>query len=140
LSSSKLTTRQERFCLEYAKSGNATQAAIAAGYSAKNADVAGARLLVNVRIAERLGIQAQELKKASIADAAERHEFWSTVMRGKFNDMQHRLKASELLARTQGDFVDKLELSGEVKTSGFTDDQRAAIVASLINRRGKTTP
>jgi phage terminase small subunit len=103
--------------------------------------VRGAELLANRKVADRLGIQAQEFKKSSIADAAERHEFWSKVMRGEeTKEVQHRLKASELLARTQGDFVDKLELSGEVKTSGFTDDQRAAIIASLINRRGKTAP
>lgn len=41
----KLTPMQERFCYEYIKDLNATQAAIRAGYSAKSAFVQGSRLL-----------------------------------------------------------------------------------------------
>ena len=48
----KLTPRQQMFCREYVIDLNATQAAIRAGYSAKTADVAGPRLLGNVRVAE----------------------------------------------------------------------------------------
>jgi len=48
----KLTSKQQMFCREYLVDINATQAAIRAGYSAKTADVAGPRLLGNVRVAE----------------------------------------------------------------------------------------
>ena len=47
----KLTPKQQLFVLEYLKDLNATQAAIRAGYNAKNADVTGPRMLGNVRIA-----------------------------------------------------------------------------------------
>jgi len=46
-----LTPKQAAFVQEYLLDLNATQAAIRAGYSAKTADVAGPRLLGNVRIA-----------------------------------------------------------------------------------------
>src|SRR5690606_23753564 len=46
-----LTPKQQRFVEEYLVDLNATQAAIRAGYSAKTADVAGPRLLGNVRVA-----------------------------------------------------------------------------------------
>lgn len=50
------TSKQQRFIDEYFHDFNATQAAIRAGYSAKTADVQGARLLGNVQgeIAPRL--------------------------------------------------------------------------------------
>jgi phage terminase small subunit len=46
----KLTPRQERFVEEYIIDLNATQAAIRAGYAAKDADVQGPRLLGNVGV------------------------------------------------------------------------------------------
>jgi phage terminase small subunit len=46
-----LTPKQERFVAEYLIDLNATQAAIRAGYAAKDANVQGSRLLANVSIA-----------------------------------------------------------------------------------------
>lgn len=46
----KLTTKQARFCAEYVTDGNATRAAIAAGYSAHTARQIGQRLLTKVVI------------------------------------------------------------------------------------------
>ena len=40
----KLSARQELFCLEYIRDGNATQAAIRAGYSPKTANPMSSRL------------------------------------------------------------------------------------------------
>jgi phage terminase small subunit len=50
----QLTVRQNQFCLEYVKDLNATQAAVRAGYSAKTAAQAAARLLKLVKIQEAL--------------------------------------------------------------------------------------
>lgn len=44
----ELTEKQKRFCLEYIKDLNATQAAIRTGYSANTAQEQGSRLLSNV--------------------------------------------------------------------------------------------
>ena len=49
-----LNEKQERFCLEYVKDLNATQAVIRAGYSDKNADVTGPRMLGNIGVATRI--------------------------------------------------------------------------------------
>ena len=59
---SKLTDKQKRFCDEYLIDGNATQAAIRAGYSPKTANEQGARLLANVSISEY--IRARQKKTA----------------------------------------------------------------------------
>ena len=50
----KLNDRQERFCLEYVKDLNATQAAIRAGYSEKTAQPNASRLLLNVMVQKRI--------------------------------------------------------------------------------------
>lgn len=55
--------KRERFCHEYLIDLNASQAAIRAGYSPNGADVAGSRLLADVRVSTRV----EELKKVLYA-------------------------------------------------------------------------
>ncbi len=50
----KLTLKQKRFVDEYLLDLNATQAAVRAGYSAKNADKIGPRLVGRSRVAEAI--------------------------------------------------------------------------------------
>jgi phage terminase small subunit len=49
-----LTIKQEKFCYEYAISGNGTESAIRAGYGRKGAREQASRLLRNVNIASRI--------------------------------------------------------------------------------------
>lgn len=55
----KLNIKQEKFCQEYVKLGNGTQAYINAGYSEKGAEVSASQLLRNPKVIERV----EELKK-----------------------------------------------------------------------------
>lgn len=66
---SKLTDKQERFCLEYLKDLNATQSAIRAGYSKKTANEQGARLMSDSNILTRLSELKEERNKKLEADA-----------------------------------------------------------------------
>ena len=50
----RLTDKQQRFVAEYLVDLNATQAAIRAGYSAKNADKIGSQLLGKTRVSEAI--------------------------------------------------------------------------------------
>lgn len=59
---SKLTDKQERFCIEYVIDFNATQSAIKAGYSKKTANVQGTQNLSNLSIQRRL----KDLQKVAI--------------------------------------------------------------------------
>ena len=59
-----LTSRQKTFVLEYVKIKNATKAAIAAGYSARSAEVQGSRLLSNSKIQEAI----TQLENKNMAD------------------------------------------------------------------------
>ncbi|RZJ78538.1 MAG: terminase small subunit [Chryseobacterium sp.] len=55
LTTSKLTAKQEAFCLEYIKTFNATAAAIASGYSDKTAASIGWENLRKPEIAKKIG-------------------------------------------------------------------------------------
>jgi phage terminase small subunit len=104
-----MNPRQRKFVEAY--EGNAKAAAQAAGYATPSVD--GARLMKNAEIVA--AIARRESKNASpmIADREERFRFWSQVMRDSLEDMPVRLKASELLGKANGDFLDRVEHSGE---------------------------
>lgn len=62
--------KRERFCQEYLKDLNRTQAAIRAGYAERSAEMAGSRLMSNDKVADRVAkLQAERAAEAKI-DAA----------------------------------------------------------------------
>lgn len=105
-----MTQRQRLFAENYMQSGNVMQAAIAAGYSESYAKSRGYELLENVGIKAFLQQRNREIANAKIADMAEINEFWTRIMRDEENDLRDRLKASELRAKVQGAFIDRVEL------------------------------
>ncbi len=113
----KLTPKQEKFCELYAQSGNATQSAVGAGYSKKTAEVIGCENLRKPNIADQIRSLTEAEKNTRIATAAERQEFLTSMFRDDEADPKDRLKATEVLGRMQGDFIDKLHLTGNVKNT-----------------------
>lgn len=81
MSKASLNLRQIKFVAHYLKSGNATQSAIKAGYSKKTADVAGPRLLGNVRIKAALQAYSRKVEAAGVANAEERKTILSRIAR-----------------------------------------------------------
>ena len=69
-----LNYRQKKFCQEYLKSGNATRAAIIAGYSEQTANEQGARLLVNVSIKKYIAEFQSKIEKKNILSAQQLQE------------------------------------------------------------------
>ena len=63
---SKLTLKQKRFADEYIISGNATEAAIKAGYAKKSARVTASKLLTNANISEYIKSRMEELQDEKI--------------------------------------------------------------------------
>lgn len=57
----ELNAKQTRFVAEYLIDGNATQAAIRAGYASANADVTGPRLLGNVGVAAAIAVKQAKI-------------------------------------------------------------------------------
>ena len=105
-----LTVKQQAFVEAYC--GNATEAALQAGYSPKTAAFIGAENLKKPKI--NVAIKEREDKRLSplIAKREERQEFWTSMMRDKTRKDDIRLKASELLAKSEGDFLERRELTG----------------------------
>lgn len=82
----KLTARQKKFCLEYAKSGNATQAMLASGYSASMAGKQSASLIVKPSVQAELQRLATKTEDKAICDIIERKRILSQIARAEFTD------------------------------------------------------
>lgn len=103
-----LTPKRRAFVLAYVgeEAGNGTGAARSAGY-AKPGEEAH-RLLKNAQVMLALEAFRAPAEDAAIATAEELRAFWSGVMRGGDEvTMRDRLKASELLGKSQGAFVER---------------------------------
>ena len=82
LTTSKLTAKQEAFCIEYIKTFNATAAAIASGYSDKTAASIGWENLRKPEIAKKIG----ELTKGTIMVPDEIQKRMTDIARTRLND------------------------------------------------------
>ena len=109
----KFTLRQKRFINFY--EGNATAAALKAGYSKKTAYSSGDRLLKQVEILRAIENRINKKDNKKILNREERQEFWSNTILDEKVDIHARLKASELLGRSQADFVERIEIKKDVE-------------------------
>jgi phage terminase small subunit len=112
-----LTERERRFVEAYmgAAAGNATKAARLAGYSATTARKQGSRLVTKGHI--RAAIRERANDDPAVWTREDRQRFWTSVARGVeggYPDalLRDRLKASELLGKSQADFVERVEVEG----------------------------
>ena len=103
-----LNYRQRAFVEAYC--GDAQAAAIAAGYSPKTAKVVGCRMLKNPEIVGLIEDREQARASAAVATREERQAFWTAVMRDTAEPMKNRLRASELLGRSCGDFLERVQV------------------------------
>lgn len=130
----KLTPKQKAFAEFYAASGNATDAAIKAGYSEKTAQQIGAENLLKPVIAEYLATLTKNDAENRIMTAIERQTFLTDVVRGAIKEgensakLSDRIRACELLGKMQGDFVEKqsIELTNH---NDFRDEIIARVLA-----------
>lgn len=143
-----LNARQEAFCIEYAKCGNATKAYRNAGYEPKtegSANASASQLLRNPKIQARLAELAKEAHDESIADIAEIQSRLTAILRGEQQEQQvvvegcgdgvstarlmdrkpllkDVIKAGETLAKMQGAFDSNVKVNVVVPT--FVEDVR----------------
>ena len=123
----RLNPKQEKFCLEYSASGNATDAYRKAYGVMEETTAAtnGSKLLRNAKIQARLKELADEIASKKIANAVEMQEKLTSIIRREISDeiflpngekierqvsIRDILKAIDILARIQGLFVDKREV------------------------------
>ena len=128
----KLTAKQQRFCDEYLIDLNATQAAIRAGYSEKNARNIACENLTKPNIKQYIDERMAKKESELIADQDEVLKYLTSVLRGesqsevivvegtgmgesearalqKAPDEKERLKAAELLGKRYGLYTEKVE-------------------------------
>lgn len=137
---SKLTIKQKKFADEYIISGNATEAAIKAGYSKKTASVIGNENLRKPYIKSYIDEQMKELEEKSIANQKEVLQYLTRVMRGKETEevlastgnfeqeiknisvgAKDRIKAAELIGKRYSLWTDRVEVDSDL-TIVFEDD------------------
>lgn len=127
MSEQLLNLKHKAFVAEYLVDLNATQAAIRAGYSEKTARQQGQRLLTKASVAEAIR-RAQEAraKRTQITadDVLESIKRIRDAAEGN-GEMQHALKANELLGKHLKLFTDRQEVehSGNLSINvQFGDD------------------
>lgn len=77
----KLTERQKRFIDYYIQTGNATRAAILAGYSQKTANRIGSENLTKIDIRAAIGERLKSLESSRIANDSEVLERFTRILR-----------------------------------------------------------
>jgi phage terminase small subunit len=140
-----MTERQERFCQEYSKLGNATQSAINAGYSERSAKQVGQRLLTNDDVKQRIRELQGEIKNQNIIDARKMQEVLTSIILqeseeevivvegigdGCSEGVKHkkkpsqsdRIKAINLLAKMQGVLDNSMTLNVVIPVFGGEED------------------
>lgn len=131
-----MTEKQKRFCDLYIKLGNATEAAVQAGYAKKAAYAIGAENLKKPQLREYIDRRLAELESSRVADAKEVLQYLTAVMRGEKDEEvivtegvgdgcseartmkkkiggRDQVKAAELLAKRYGLLTDNVKVSGE---------------------------
>ncbi|MEF9917692.1 MAG: terminase small subunit [Eubacterium sp.] len=138
----KLTPKQEKFCLEYVKTGFTGQAYINAGYKAKTKVVAeanGRRLLEKEYIQKRIEKIMNKIQNEDIADAKEVLRYLTKGIRMELEEevivienigsglskarvtkkqiaLKESIRCAELLGKRYSLFTDKVDVSGSLET------------------------
>lgn len=132
----KLTDKQQRFVDLW--TGDATETSAMAGYSAPQQ--AGTRALKNAVVCRLIKYIRDETLKPQIMTRQERQKFYTDIALGKITEqvvdgkgktvqrqakLKDRLRAAELLSKSEGDFLERREISG-----GITIEQRLREIVS----------
>lgn len=119
----KLTPKQQRWIDEYIKCDNLTEATVRAGYTCKNPRAMGyqnSRKFKDILDARRKEL-GEKLNNKNIAELEDIFEFWTDTFNDIHEETKDRLKASELLAKAKGAFIEKREVK-VVDTDWFIEE------------------
>lgn len=125
----KCNDRQQQVVLNYkANGGNMKKAMIDAGYSETYAD-RNSKYLLGI-IGDEIKMQQEEIKNEKIKTVVDIQEWWSSIMSDNEQDMKDRIRCSELLGKSQGAFIDKLEVNGQVSNpmAGLTTEELKKLI------------
>lgn len=140
--SNKLTAKQASFVENYADPNsetfnNATQSAIKAGYKPKYAATNTNQITNNNCVIEGIKVFVAEIKKKTVATRAKRQQFWTSTMDDAKSNMGDRLRASELLGKSEADFIEiHKDVTDQQKELTETEATEAKRLASIRLRQG----
>lgn len=141
-----MSLKQQRFADEYIISGNATNAAIKAGYSSKYANTNASKLLQNTTIKSYIDERLAQLASDKVATQEEVLTYLTSVMRGETQEQtlcsigelgqevididvgaKDRIKAAELLGKRFRMWTEKVETDTTqtvvIDVGGWDDDK-----------------
>lgn len=140
-----LTAKQQRFCTEYPKDLNASRAVLRAGYKTANPNRIGHELMQKEGVRFAIdGLMADRAEKVKVDANFVLRKIIRSLERAEEKENETAvLRASELLAKHLGMFIDKTEVSGpegnalemERRTEEDVRDFTSAI-ARLVARNG----
>lgn len=112
----RLTNAQEVFVQELIKGSSQRQAYYKAYPNSRNwmdnsVDSKASQLFKNAKVQQRLNEFNDKVEKTTIYNAQQLREFWTKILLNEMSGLSNRLKASELLGKSQGMFVEKRETS-----------------------------
>ena len=117
----KLNARQKAFCEYYVACGNATEAAMKAGYSETYSKTRTNVLLQNVEICRYINELQEKAKSSRIMTAIERREFLTSMIKDGAVKDTDRLKAVDILNKMDGEYTQKVEVNGNINSNPFSN-------------------
>ena len=100
-----MTPKQQKFCDEYIKTGNATQSAINAGYSKKTAKQIGQQNLTKLDIKNYINRRMETIADNTIATAEETLGILTKIVRGEH---------TEQVTTAEGEIIEKYPDTNQV--------------------------
>ena len=127
----KLTTKQQRFVDFY--DCNATEACRKAGYkgSENTLKSVASKNMTKHDIISAIESRERLSKEKAIMDRESRQELWTMIALDKEERTDTRLRASELLGKSEGDFIDRHELSGSIAIEEYKRDIKEKVDALI---------
>ena len=127
----KLTTKQQRFVDFY--DGNATEACRKAGYkgSKNTLKSVASKNMTKHDIISAIESRERLSKEKAIMDRESRQELWTMIALDINERTDTRLRASELLGKSEGDFIDRHELSGNIAIEEYKRDIKEKVDALI---------
>lgn len=107
----KLNRREQTIMNYMQNGGNIKKAMIDAGYSETYAD-RNSKYLLGI-IGDEIKKTQENIRNDNIKSIEEVQQWWSEVMDDKEESTKNRLKASELLVKSKGGFIEKMEVTAK---------------------------
>lgn len=121
----KVTFKQRKWIDEYIRCDDYATATIKAGYNSKNPKNLGYQNYRRLKkfVAKRKEELNKQITSDRVATLTEIQEFWTKMYTDELIKDSDRLKASELLAKSKGGFIEHVEVR-KVDTDWFIEDDK----------------